>query len=346
MILFLSKYPVLDEELRDGFYQRVENIDNFFRDDERTYLNISLFKNAKKQLRKVDKRTELSCNFFLHFFTIFKLFQRTNIVYIQSIFNALNALLLIMLLDKKYILDVHGAVPEELDMHGKKLKSIIFNYVEKKVFNKLSIAITVTERMTNHYSNKYSKISCKFIEYAILPSHLKKIEIEEVNSDRIEVIYSGNAQVWQNVDLMLKTIKNNENSKIHYTILTGDLKTFKSKIVEYGINTNNITLNSVRPTELGDYYKNSHYGFILRDDILVNNVACPTKIVEYLNYGIIPIVLSEKIGDFKELGYEYLGFNEFNENIIGRKSSKNGEVINLIYKKNDIDLRKLVLTQA
>ena len=33
MILFLSKYPVLDEEFRDGFYQRVENIDNFFHDD-------------------------------------------------------------------------------------------------------------------------------------------------------------------------------------------------------------------------------------------------------------------------------------------------------------------------
>ena len=343
MILFLSKYPVLDEEFRDGFYQRVENIDNFFHDDERTYLNISLFKNAKKQFKKVDKRTELSCNFFLHFFTIFQLFKRSNIVYIQSIFNALNALLFIMILDKKYILDVHGVVPEELNMQGKKLKSKIFNYVEKKVFNKLSIAITVTNRMTNHYSNKYRKSNCKFIEYAILPSHLKKKDIEEISSDYIEVIYSGNAQVWQNVDLMLKTIRDNLNPKIHYTILTGDLKTFEEKMIDYDIGSNNVTLKSVKPTELEYYYKKSHYGFVLRDDILVNNVACPTKIVEYLNYGIIPIVLSENIGDFKELGYEYLNLNSFN-NIFKRKSSRNSEVINLIYKKNDIDLRKLVLS--
>ena len=68
--------------------------------------------------------------------------------------------------------------------------------------------------------------------------------------------------------------------------------------------------------------------------------------VEYLNYGIIPIVLSEKIGDFKELGYEYLNLNKFNDNIVGRKSFKNAEVINLIYKKNDKDLRKLVLSQV
>ena len=344
MILFLSKYPVLDEEFRDGFYQRVENIDNFFRDDERTYLNISLFKNAKKQFKKVDKRTELSCNFFLHFFTIFQLFKRSNIVYIQSIFNALNALLFIMILDKKYILDVHGVVPEELNMQGKKLKSKIFNYVEKKVFNKLSIAITVTNRMTNHYSNKYRKSNCKFIEYAILPSHLKKKDIEEISSDYIEVIYSGNAQVWQNVDMMLKIIKKNLNANIHYTILTGDLNTFEKKIIDYGIDPNSITLKSVQPTELEDYYKKSHYGFVLRDDILVNNVACPTKIVEYLNYGIIPIVLSENIGDFKELGYEYLSINDFNHNVAKRKSLNNTEVIKLIYAKNNINLRNFIFS--
>ena len=344
MILFLSKYPVLDEEFRDGFYQRVENIDNFFRDDERTYLNISLFKNAKKQLRKVDKRTELSCNFFLHFFTIYKLFQRSNIVYIQSIFNALSALLFIMFLDKKYILDVHGVVPEELDMQGKKLKSKIFNFVEKLIFRKLNIAITVTNRMTNHYSNKYKNSNCKFIEYAILPSHLKKYDVPVMSSSCVEVIYSGNAQVWQNVDMMLKIIKKNLNANIHYTILTGDLNTFEKKIIDYGIDPNSITLKSVQPTELEDYYKKSHYGFVLRDDILVNNVACPTKIVEYLNYGIIPIVLSENIGDFKELGYEYLSINDFNHNVAKRKSLNNTEVIKLIYAKNNINLRNFIFS--
>lgn len=344
MILFLSKYPELDEEFRDGFYQRVENIDNFFYDDERTYLNISFFKNRKKKLKQHDKRTELSCNLFLHFFTIFYLFQKSNIVYIQSIYNALTALVFIVAFDKKYILDVHGVVPEEMEMQEKKLKSKIFNFIEKIVFSKLDIAITVTNRMTKHYLNKYKKTKCRFIEYAILPSHLNRCDVEIVSSNCVEVIYSGNAQVWQNVDLMLKIIKENLNSNIHYTILTGDLKTFEEKIIYYNIDPTKVNLKSVKPTELEDYYKNSHYGFVLRDDILVNNVACPTKIVEYLNYGITPIVLSENIGDFKELGYEYLNLNNFNHNIVKKKSIKNAEVINLIYAKNNIELRKLVFS--
>lgn len=341
--MFLSKYPVLDEEFRDGFYQRVENIDNFFNNDERTYLNISLFSNTKKQSKQVGKRTEISCNIFFHVLTIFQLFKKSNIVYIQSIYNALNAILFIIFFNRKYVLDVHGVVPEELHMQGKSLKSKIFNCIERIVFNKLDIAITVTNRMSKHYSSKYKNSKCRHIVYAILPSHLKKSQLEDKSLDRIEIIYSGNAQVWQNVDLMLKTIKDNLSHKIHYTILTGDLKTFEEKIKLYQVERNQITLKSVKPNELEEYYKKSHYGFVLRDDILVNNVACPTKIIEYLNYGIIPIVLSENIGDFKELGYEYLNVNCFTKNIIKRKSVKNTEVINSIYEKNDIDLKELVL---
>ena len=70
MILFLSKYPQTPEEFRDGFYQRVENIDRFFVDDQRTYLSVSFFKNLKKKVRKDENREEIDCNLFLHFFMI------------------------------------------------------------------------------------------------------------------------------------------------------------------------------------------------------------------------------------------------------------------------------------
>ena len=54
-----------------------------------------------------------------------------------------------------------------------------------------------------------------------------------------------------------------------------------------------------------------HLGFVLRDDVLVNRVACPTKLLEYIQYGVLPIVLSDAIGDFKELGYKYIGLDDF-----------------------------------
>lgn len=341
MILFLSKYPQTPEEYRDGFYQRVENIDRFFIDDQRLYLSVSLFKNFKKQVRKNEKREEVDCNLFLHFFIILGLFRKASLVYIQSIYNALYTIGFILFFKNCSVLDLHGVVPEELEMQKKQKYAIIFSMIEKLLFSRMNVCIAVTNRMVSHYKAKYPKSQTNYIVYAILPNHLKPYQLNSSieTSDKIEIIYSGNAQVWQNVDLMLNTIKNNLSDKIHFTILTGDQHTFNTKIANLEVEINQITVKSVKPEELEAYYKNSHYGFVLRDDVLVNQVACPTKIVEYLNYGVIPIVLSEKIGDFKEYDYEYIFLNQLNDTLEIRKSIKNVNVINEIYSVNSISLR-------
>ena len=344
MILFLSKYPQTPEEFRDGFYQRVENIDRFFVDDQRTYLSVSFFKNLKKKVRKDENREEIDCNLFLHFFMIFNLFRKSSLVYIQSIYNALYMIGFILLFKKYYVLDLHGVVPEELVMQQKEKHARVFSIIEKLLFIKMKVCIAVTNRMVHHYKSKYPKSKTKYIVYAILPSHLKPYQLnsEIDNTGKIEIIYSGNAQVWQNVDLMLDTIKNNLSDKIHFTILTGDPETFNAKIASLKIKKNQITVKSVKPEELDQYYKKSNYGFVLRDDFLVNQVACPTKIIEYLNYGIIPIVLSEKIGDFSEYGYDYIFLNQLNDRLETRKSEKNIDVIFQLYKDNSFDFKNKI----
>jgi glycosyltransferase involved in cell wall biosynthesis len=42
------------------------------------------------------------------------------------------------------------------------------------------------------------------------------------------------------------------------------------------------------------------FGFILRDNILLNNVASPIKFVEYISMGVIPII-SEGVGDYSSI---------------------------------------------
>ncbi|MGE0906881.1 hypothetical protein AB4M30_16785 [Escherichia coli] len=53
-----------------------------------------------------------------------------------------------------------------------------------------------------------------------------------------------------------------------------------------------------------------HLGFVLRDDIVVNRVACPTKLIEYLECGVVPVVKSPDIGDFNSLGYSFIKVDE------------------------------------
>lgn len=342
MILFLSKYPQTPEEYRDGFYQRVENIDNFYKDDERVYLKASLTKNWKLKITQDKLQRNIECNLFLHFFLICSLFRKSSMVYIQSIYNAFNLIFFIICIKNIYILDLHGVVPEELNLQNKKIYAKLYSCAEKILMNNVQICVAVTNYMVKYFKDKYPKSRVEYLVYAILPSHLKSFKLisEEQKDTKVEIIYSGNMQIWQNIDLMLKSIKMIDDERINFTILTGEPVKFSKKVLEFGIPRNRIKVLSVKPDELEGYYIKSNYGFVLRDDIIVNKVACPTKIIEYLNYGIIPIVLSEKIGDFNELGYEFISIEQLNSNIVKKKSIRNIEIVNKILEKNSFDLRE------
>ena len=64
----------------------------------------------------------------------------------------------------------------------------------------------------------------------------------------------------------------------------------------------------------------------MRDDIVLNRVAAPTKLIEYLSYGLIPIVKTINIGDSVKMGYEYILYNEDLNGLSAKKSDKNEEV--------------------
>lgn len=346
MILFLSKYPCTKEEFRDGFFQRVVDIDNNFEHDERVYLSISLFKNisSKEEGPSETLRRSYFYNLFFHFFLIIRLFRTAKLVYVQSLYNALYSFLFIKYIKNTYVLDLHGVVPEELEYQGLRVKSAIFNFIEKSIFGKLDICIAVTQRMADYYKLKYPRCKCEYIVYTIFPSNLTEYHSEKDDHNNcVSIIYSGNTQKWQNIDFMLGLIKNNLYSNYKYTILTGELEKMKDALVLHQLDKEeSIELRSVSPSKLKDYYKKAHYGFVLRDDVVVNNVACPTKLVEYMFYGIIPIVLSDNVGDFKELNYDRIHWSTMDAHLEARKSHSNVEIIKKLRQSNKFSLKKKV----
>ena len=124
------------------------------------------------------------------------------------------------------------------------------------------------------------------------------------------VIYAGGIMKWQKIELMQKSIYNCINNA-NYMVLCPNPKEFwatwnypKAK---------NLIVDSKSYKDLcKDVYTKAHYGYVLRDDITVNNVACPTKIADYFKYRIVPIVNSPKIGDFIDLGMKYITLEDFN----------------------------------
>ncbi len=347
-ILFFGIFPS-EENLRDGMFQRMHAIDQQFLERKRTYLHISMFSNCKKIFNNdVEYLTIIRSNFFLHFFFNLLIIKKIRVYYFHSIYTVKTAIPYLCLINspKKVILDVHGVVPEELALLKKRFLSFIFSFCEKYILKRTTICIVVTTALQRHLTKKYTNISCKFVLYPILPSHLEPISLIPATEteERLTVIYSGNAQPWQNLDLMCKIISDNIASKVCYIILTGQLETVKEILKNKNLSGNpNLHVETVKPNKLNYYYNKAHYGFILRDDIIVNNVACPTKMIEYMNAGIIPIVLTPNIGDFKALGYEYIKYTDYSANLPVRKSEKNVRIVsNIIENLSTIKLEEII----
>jgi len=116
-------------------------------------------------------------------------------------------------------------------------------------------------------------------------------------------IYAGNTQRWQNIDMMLDIIAHCGN-RMRFIILSSAINDFEKRLHAHGIA--DVFLHFATPEEIHNFYSIANYGFLLREDNIVNNVANPTKLVEYLKYGIVPIVITTKTSDLELFDVEVL----------------------------------------
>jgi hypothetical protein len=221
---------------------------------------------------------------------------------------------------------------EELKLAGKPIKAWFYSRIEKFCFKNSSLNVYVSEVMQSHYRTLYPAHPGEDLIFApnSSPSETDCLKQPITNNrqlisddNKILFIYSGNSQKWQNIGLMLDCIQRLDNPNYEFLILSGQKKRFERLIKRKKITAGKIRVISVQPEELDEYYKRAHYGFILRDDILVNRVANPTKLAEYLQYGIIPIVKLVEIGDYADYNYEFLRFEHLTNDLQPRKSQKN-----------------------
>lgn len=306
MILIIAKYPTAAND-KDGMMQRITAIDKILDNCDKIYLDINYKNNLKITLTRVSTNTRVyKTNIVLGIFLAAYLAFHAKRIYVHSVLNAIKVLPLYTIFNK-IITDMHGIVPEELYMEGRIYWSKIFNIVEHIVYKKSLIVITVTNAMSEYLKKKYKPIN-NIMTVSIFDTTFIIKKNYTINS-KLTIIYSGGTQKWQNIDMMLDAIKCTI-SKYNYIILSGDIGIIKNKLLEMELHQKVMTA-AVNKDEIYSWYAKADLGFVLREDIAVNNVACPTKLIEYLINGVVPIVIHPNIGDFDSMGYCYITLDEF-----------------------------------
>lgn len=341
-VVFFAGYPYPERE-RDGYYQRVRSIDNLFLDRWRVYIDLVNLPGRKSWYdfpapKTLVLRPQIKGNRFLARMSSIFCILRCKTSYFHSILSAggvgRNPIFWYLPL-KKRILDMHGVVPEEFDYKGEKRRAIHFQRIERRIISRMHYLVVVTDAMKNHVEKKYPGLFKG--QYITLPI------FQELNMERTDkqdepskpvIVYAGGLQKWQQVPKMIDVMEKTYDF-YSYRFYCPEPEKMIAMLPKALRDNKKIHVGSRTPSELLKEYPQCHYGFILREDIIVNQVSCPTKVIEYLANGIVPVVDSEKIGDFANMSMQYVRLKDLADHRLPEES-KRKEMVNInydVYKK-------------
>lgn len=196
-----------------------------------------------------------------------------------------------------------GVTPEEAVMIYKnswkrKIKWLYLSFFENFVLRYSKFNFFVSDAMHKHYNIKYKYMG---VNYLIMPCYNQSINVDAFNDNKyknVSFVYAGSLSDWQCIKESIWVFKE-VHSKIpdaKFYLFTSEKEKAKKIIEKEGVV--NVIIDYVGYNELNERLKNIKYGFLIREDTLVNNVATPTKMNGYLANGIIPIYINV-IDDFK-----------------------------------------------
>lgn len=303
-----------EERLKDGYYKRVKAIDDLLDDHFRLYVSYENWPAEIKYTRKSETSAVLEYHREnrAHCALVYSLMGMCGRVYCHSVWQAQRAFYRIPSL--QVYVDVHGSVPEEETMYGKYMDAQHYSDIERVVVEKSAGMICVTDAMRKHFGKKYGVAYRS--ESIVLPIFNKlenNASVVAANKPLLKgkpaVAYAGGTMKWQKIELMQDAIVAMLDKAVFKICVPNPAEFFSTW--SKGAHPNLVVASKTYKQLCEEVYPECHYGFVLRDDAIVNNVACPTKIAEYLQHDIVPILKTPNIGDFKALGMRYISVNEF-----------------------------------
>lgn len=301
----------------DGYLQRLRSIDYALTDCQRIYLRFDESYRGIPRARILDKgifTLSIADDDLFGILLIRALLALSAHLYVHSVLPfASRSLRKVFEHVKGYsFIDVHGAVPEEFILHHDYFSAQIFGKYEHTFFRKTNFIICVTQAMAEHLHIKYGIDRGRIIICPIFLQFGSPAGPKRTTNTRPRVVYAGGTQVWQQIPKMLDAIVARRN-EVDFTIFTPTPDLVITEFEKRGMVRAELKahVRCASQKQVLSLYQLSDFGFLLRQQSIVNKVACPTKLIEYIECGVIPILDTAEIGDFSKLGLRYVSVVDF-----------------------------------
>jgi hypothetical protein len=172
-------------------------------------------------------------------------------------------------------------------------------------------------------------------DVTVIPCCISDNEIDEnvslESKDSNSFIYVGSIASWQCFNDAVVFYKNLELGNKSFKVITKDLTAAREILHMHGVTAT--ILSGDRDFVLNEL-KSTMYGFVLRDNNLINTTASPIKLLEYTSQGVIPI-MTRWVGDYSQV------FKD-NSVIIDDLNYLSGYESKLNFLKSDFNLASIV----
>ena len=194
-----------------------------------------------------------------------------------------------------------GVVPEEAKMVFNSLwREWLWRTFEYFTLKYSDFILFVSNAMHQHYRQFYKYQKDNFLIIPCFNSQVEKSSFYYPGKyEHPAFVYAGNMNKWQCIDITLQVFKIIEEKlpNASLVLLTADIGKANNLLRKHQIR--NAKAYFCPLENINSELSKFKYGFILRDDHIVNRVATPTKMSTYLANGVIP-VYSDVVDDFKQ----------------------------------------------
>lgn len=210
---------------------------------------------------------------------------------------------------KNIVIWYQGIVPEESYLRNQsKTRASVLSIIELIGLRLAKSCFFVSDEMLKHYEQKYH-ISLKQKSYIMPCFNEKGVNNEafqkEIKSSTYEFLYAGSLNEWQCFRKTAELYAHIERKAVistKFCVYTREKEKAQRIIDE--LNIKSYLVDYVDASELANRIKSCRYGFVLRENSIINRVATPTKFSNYLANGITPI-FSDCLKSFNSIHKKY-----------------------------------------
>jgi len=353
-VVFFGGYFYPERE-KDGYFQRIRMVDGLVSDGWRVYVESRDLVGRASMIDRPEPRVVVirlaggRLKRAALWAMVTALVLRSRKMYFHSVLRMpdLGFGKLLRIPFTKSVVDIHGVVPEEFRMHDDYYSAVKYEREEEYAFRFAKRIVVVSNAMREYLKTKYRDHGApEFIHFPMFPNFLPHRGPKGVAAGNKPIaVYAGGLHKWQQPEKTLRAMAATSAACAnHFLSPQPEVAAELAADIEGG---DHIHFGTMSHAELMRFYRKCDFGYVLREDNVVNNVACPTKIVEYIANGIIPIIDSEKIGDFSALGMRAIQVTDFEQGLVpdaderARMSTENFRVYHSIKRARDRGGREL-----